>query len=533
MRGSKLIIPSLLVALGATSVGVSISTIYRTVAANESSWSSVSYNANYSFNDTLEVQDRIFANNGESITASHVVVFPNGVTTEKTTILLDQVGNYSVKYTAVSDGKLYSKVEKFNVRYGAYYFNTTKSSAHYGRTERADSDGLVIDLAKDDTFHLTKHIEFNNLTKSDLLVKGYISPSVQGSADFTALTFKFTDSVDPNIYLRCSYFAYEINSQGGWSFAGACGNDQQICGWLASKQQVYRGEGTGASMMTSFSGIRRDTLSVPNTYIELKDDAYPFQVSLDMKDMIVYGYNGATICDLDSSQFFEKPWSGFPSGKADLTVSADGYAGASGTVVLTNILGYESLNNITFNDTTGPNITLESEYDELPSALVNRPYSIPNATAFDDYSRDCKVKTDVVYNYAGKNPTNITVLNGEFTPDKAGPYAIRYSSTDASNNTSYLLKVVNAYENLDPLLFDLPNGRLTNSEVGDLIYFDAPVNIRGGSGNVIANTTVISTTNNGAIVSKLSNIPFRHSLSIARDGAADCDGVIMLGKDFQ
>lgn len=57
--------------------------------------------------------------------------------------------------------------------------------------------------------------------------------------------------------------------------------------------------------------------------------------------------------------------------------------------------------------------------------------------------------------------------------------------------------------------------------------------IRGGSGNVIANTTVISTTNNGAIVSKLSNIPFRHSLSIARDGAADCDGVIMLGKDFQ
>lgn len=57
--------------------------------------------------------------------------------------------------------------------------------------------------------------------------------------------------------------------------------------------------------------------------------------------------------------------------------------------------------------------------------------------------------------------------------------------------------------------------------------------IRGGSGEVIENTTVISTTNNGAVVSRLSNIPFPHKMRITRDGAADCDGVVMLGKDFQ
>ncbi|MCQ2373531.1 MAG: LCP family protein [Phascolarctobacterium sp.] len=57
--------------------------------------------------------------------------------------------------------------------------------------------------------------------------------------------------------------------------------------------------------------------------------------------------------------------------------------------------------------------------------------------------------------------------------------------------------------------------------------------IRGGSGNPIAETTVISTTNNGAVVSKLSSIPFAHNLRITRDGAADCDGVVMLGKNFQ
>lgn len=57
--------------------------------------------------------------------------------------------------------------------------------------------------------------------------------------------------------------------------------------------------------------------------------------------------------------------------------------------------------------------------------------------------------------------------------------------------------------------------------------------ISGGSGEVIAETTVISTTNNGAVVSRLSNVPFAHKMRISRDGAADCDGVVMLGADFK
>ena len=57
--------------------------------------------------------------------------------------------------------------------------------------------------------------------------------------------------------------------------------------------------------------------------------------------------------------------------------------------------------------------------------------------------------------------------------------------------------------------------------------------INGGSGEIMAQTTVISTTNNGAVVGRLSKIPFAHKLRISRDGAADCDGVVMLGADFK
>ena len=57
--------------------------------------------------------------------------------------------------------------------------------------------------------------------------------------------------------------------------------------------------------------------------------------------------------------------------------------------------------------------------------------------------------------------------------------------------------------------------------------------INGGSGELMAQTTVISTTNNGAVVNRLSQVPFAHKLRITRDGAANCDGVIMLGADYK
>ncbi len=57
--------------------------------------------------------------------------------------------------------------------------------------------------------------------------------------------------------------------------------------------------------------------------------------------------------------------------------------------------------------------------------------------------------------------------------------------------------------------------------------------ISGGSGEPIAETTVISTTNNGAVINRLSAIPFAHKMRVTRDGAADCDGVVMLGRDYK
>lgn len=57
--------------------------------------------------------------------------------------------------------------------------------------------------------------------------------------------------------------------------------------------------------------------------------------------------------------------------------------------------------------------------------------------------------------------------------------------------------------------------------------------INGGTGEVIAATKILSNTNNGAVISRLSNVPFAHKMSVTRNGDKSCDGIVYLGKDYQ
>lgn len=57
--------------------------------------------------------------------------------------------------------------------------------------------------------------------------------------------------------------------------------------------------------------------------------------------------------------------------------------------------------------------------------------------------------------------------------------------------------------------------------------------LNGGSGERIANTVAIATTNDGAVISQLARIPFKHSIRVTRDSTSNCDAVIMLGEDFR
>ena len=57
--------------------------------------------------------------------------------------------------------------------------------------------------------------------------------------------------------------------------------------------------------------------------------------------------------------------------------------------------------------------------------------------------------------------------------------------------------------------------------------------IDGGSDPERDQTTVVSTTSNGRVVSRLSAVPFPYTLRILRADDASYDAVIFIGKDYQ
>ena len=55
----------------------------------------------------------------------------------------------------------------------------------------------------------------------------------------------------------------------------------------------------------------------------------------------------------------------------------------------------------------------------------------------------------------------------------------------------------------------------------------------GGSGNLREETLIVSTTTSGRVVTRLTEAPFTHGMSISRNPGADYDGIVYVGKDYK
>ena len=154
---------------------------------------------------------------------------------------------------------------------------------------------------------------------------------------------------------------------------------------------------------------------------------------------------------------------------------------------------------------------------ELMAAEYKKNIDEVTATEAKDKNKDKKLQTDAKQKSleadksAGKAGTALKKLSQEERLAKA-----------KKSRSSLVVRVVNCSG--APAAGDVAANRLRSA--GYRV-------IRGGSGAVIAETTVIANTNNGAVVSRLAHVPFAHRLKITKNGATDCDGVIMLGKNFR
>ncbi len=481
-------------ALTATVFGV---TGFSRSAADDELWSEVTFEEYYALGDELTVPSRTVVAGGKTLSAYSAVTYPSGKTTARAEILLDETGEYVVDYYAAADGRYYGASETFSVKGVAYKFGGKTSTASFARYVGygSDSTGLLVRLANKDSLKFTTIIDMREKTSADSLIRGFVTPDARGSADFSRLVLKFTDVTDENNYLTVQVNKWSTNVAGlSLSFVAAGGNGQDMVGWEVSGDgsvKKHVNDGVGTPIPHSFVA---QTNLPPNTWSgtagDFIPDSAPFWISYDAATNSVFA-SGKLVADLDNPEYFPNgTWSGFKSGKVQLSVSADGYNAPTANFCILSVAGVpaDDLKNNAFTDAEPPVITIEKDYEIMPDARINRPYPVPRATAFDEYSGERKVTARVYTAYGTPAQAEVGISDGKFTPRKLGYYSIVYTAADADGNAAESVLHVYSAENTPDVALGLPADRQTTAVLGELVQFGAAT-VSGGSGAIKVTVT--------------------------------------------
>ncbi len=457
-------------------------TVSSNLFASGEEWNDVAIEEEYLCGSSFTVPSRTVSANGKEAAATAVLTYPDGTTSMLAEIRLDMTGRYTLTYSAFLNGKTYQTTENFHV-YQKVATVGASSSVEYGRHPSSErTDGLMVRLAQNDSLKFSTIIDLRESTTEQSVVELFVTPDRLGVMDFAKIIFTLTDVEDPGCFLRVSARQSWDGVNYPYSYYLAGGNGQPMEGWEGApwnKLHVNNDWGTPAEH--SFYG------SYPNGNTKL--DRSKISVYYDAATKCVYaGGSRVFVIDLDNPQYFNKPWSGFTSGKVRLSVSADVYSGSTANFVVSRVKDTD-LSAEKLEDAVAPEITVNTSYAEMPVAKTWLAYNIPTATAKDDYSGECAVEISVYRNYTSETPIPVSTANGTFTPTAAGRYAIVYRTTDHEGNESKKILWVEAKNDVSAPVVELPADRTEHTLAGIFVPVGQAIT-SGGSGDLQTKITV-------------------------------------------
>ena len=487
-------------------------------------WSTLDLAENYAYGSTFNVPKRTLSVGENQVNAKSVLLYPNGTATVNESAVLNAYGYYQLSYTAAVNGKTYLEEHTFFVSGASYSVSNAKSSVHYGayeydvdrtalvdangkdvysantlQTERKQytytcEDGLMVRLARGDTLQFHEIIDLSNLSSADSLVKAFVTPDEQGTPDFEKLVFTFTDVYDPT---RTLSFVARHTKEGydqRKTYSLVAGNGQKLSGADANldgknPNKIYVGDWGTSGDGTFTRRFKSIFQNISGVWVDeyREQDAIPIDFRFDSttKESFLRDYRNATrinrIADLDDPEHFDTLWAGFTDGKVRLSVTADVYSGDTANFCISYVHGLD-MTKAAYTDTVAPVITVDCEYQDMPTAEVGGKYPVPTAQAFDLDTGKCPVKTTVWYNYTSKNAKSVAVKDGWFQTEKYGDYAIVYEATDGSGNAAKEILWVRAERQLPTLQIVIDEQRITETVCGKSVA-SAEYTVENATGN--------------------------------------------------
>lgn len=408
---------------------------------------------------------------------SKYVVFPSGKANASDKIVLSEDGQYEVVFQTKINGVMVSAKETFVVKKSILAVNSDNSSAYIA------DDKIQVSLATNDVFTYNEALDLSTATKSTPLLSMEFTPYQIGTPDAKYVNIRFSDIYDENNYLTIRL----INHGGEWAsrvtYIAAGAANQPITGIEnvgddPAQGKVYADSDFGAAVLFTTSGLPIDEGDKQlNLYFDYEEKAL-------YADREIYsGAQNRLIVDFDDKDLFgTELWDGFSTGEVKMSVYAENYQAATCNFAISTING-----NSKFNDTgdiKAPIISVESDYDmdNLPTALVGKPYKLFEAEAVDVSDGKIETVVAVYYKYYSEKPVKLSVTDGAFVPTKEGNYVIEYSATDASGNMAAECVKINAVKG-NGLQIKL-NDAATATNTGVPVKVISGIEYSDNSGNV-------------------------------------------------
>jgi len=384
----------------------------------------------------------------------YCVILPSGkAMSAKAKITLNEIGIYTVRYTANIGSQTIYADDTFSVENSLFSVSDPLSSAYYGTIPQSAFDvipaelrdtapystlnnisqreGIVIKLVAGDTFNYNRIIDLSDNRVHDKLISFFAFPNKYGFCDAGSFTLKFTDAYDSSNYVIIKISKAEGPHYDTMTFAVASHNGLPTVGydpWDGLNKDNVFGFGHGSRFSMTWKFIAESPIE---NYIASLEWDYQNQHIYIRPDII----DTSPIAQLRNYDHFDKLFEGFTDGKAFLSLTAQGNYTETFNLIIFDIDGHNLADSTVSND-INPRLFIDTKgypEDSLPKAAINKPYRIFDAYADQINDEKLPVNTTVYYNYYS-NKTLIPVSNGCFIPRQPGKYTIVYSAADARGN---------------------------------------------------------------------------------------------------
>lgn len=408
---------------------------------------------------------------------SKYVVFPSGKASKSDTVVLSETGKYELVFQASFDGVTVSARKSFVVPKSLLQVNNESSRAGI-------EDGkIAVSLAPDDVFTYNAVIDLSAVSRDVPLLDMEFTPNTIGQADATRVKIRLTDIYDEENYVTISLNHFTDTWASGHIYMTAGAAHQPQVGVEnpsnPDKMKVYTNDvyGYGSAVSVSLSGMPS---SPANAHLTMY---YDYEQKAFYADRESYSGTNQIITDLDAPEFYgDETWTGFTTGQVKMTVYATNYQSATCNFLISTISGNSEF--VDVGDVYEPIISVDTDYEpeNIPTALVGRPYPTFEATAVDGYDGNVPVVTAVYYRYYSEKPVKIAVEDGQFTPSKEGVYVIEYTAEDQSGNLATACVSVNAVKG-DGMQVELLD-TAAETDTGALVKVFSGISYSEPSGNV-------------------------------------------------